>query len=402
MPRVVQAKSNGVRPGDRTFGSNPAGGTSSPFGGPPGGPGPYTHAGGSGVGPGAPRGRRMRDGLTILKSFTALAGLALLLLLLGQVAGFRFLQNALVWLLGGAVAVLFVVAGVAAAVKMVKLGYRLLASLLLAGVLTFGLFSGLNAYAVTYDGFINKAIAEKLPPAEHVIYFIRRGRDYAPAFDEAERSASLDEVAHSPVLLAVIAVEDQRLNTRIEGPIDVISFVRAGFKTYVLRMRREGGSTVQVQLAKLLNGDLKTETLAEKARQSLIALRLEQRFGDENHDKLVTLYLNVCQIDGRTVGAAGAAANLFGVSDLRVLTLSQAALLAGMLRSPSKFDPRRDPRLATERRNLVLSLMRDQGMITEEQFAAASKEEIRLQPALKKFELYTRAARAVAGQGRAS
>jgi membrane peptidoglycan carboxypeptidase len=340
--------------------------------------------------------------VALLKWSLLFIGLALFMLLLGQIAGFKFLQHALIWLVAAALALLFLIAGVAAGVKLLKLGYRLLASLLLAGVLTFSFFTGINVYAATYDGFINKALDEKLPPPEHPVYYARRGRDYVQVFDESERAASVAEVASSPIKLAVIAVEDRRINTRLEGPVDFVAFARAGVKTYLLGRRREGGSTLQVQVAKLLNGDLRTETVAEKLKQSLVALRIEQRFGDEDHDRLIALYLNLCQLDGRTVGVAAAAANLFGISDLRRLNISQAALLAGMLRSPSKFDPRRNPRTALERRNLVLTLMRDQALITEDQFRDATKEEIRIQPALKRFELFIRAGRARDGERKAA
>ncbi len=332
----------------------------------------------------------------LLKWGLPLCGSLIFLLLLGQIAGFKFLRNAVVWLFIFVLTIMFFSAGVYLGVKLLKKGYRFFASLILSGVLGFSLFTGVNVYAVTYDDFINKSLTSHLPPSEHLIYYARRGQqDYSPVYDESERSASIEEVSGSPLGPAIIAVEDQRLNSRLEGPIDLIGVVRASLKTYVLRIKKEGGSSLQVQISKLLTGELKTHSAREKFTQSLVALRIEQRFGDENHDKLLTLYINLCQIDGDSVGVARAAANLFGIYDLRQLSIAQSALLAGMLRSPSQYDPRRNLQAARDRRDVVLKLMHEQGMITEQQFQEALKEEIKLQPGVKKYELLVRAASAM-------
>ncbi|MCA1626162.1 MAG: transglycosylase domain-containing protein [Acidobacteria bacterium] len=102
-------------------------------------------------------------------------------------------------------------------------------------------------------------------------------------------------------------------------------------------------------------------------------------------------------MNGDRRGIADAAYNFFGVSDLRQLRVEQAALLAALLKSPSTFNPRTHPQAARKRRDLVLFKMRELDHITKQEYQAAVRTEVRVEPNLNRYELLIRAANSTHG-----
>jgi penicillin-binding protein 1A len=103
-----------------------------------------------------------------------------------------------------------------------------------------------------------------------------------------------------------------------------------------------------------------------------LALRIEHAF---TKDHILELYLNEIFLGNNSYGVAAAALNYFNKT-LDQLTVSEAAFLAGLPKAPSRYDPKRNPELAIQRRNYVISRMEDEGIITSEQAAEAVKEPI--------------------------
>lgn len=181
----------------------------------------------------------------------------------------------------------------------------------------------------------------------------------------------------SPYLpLAVIATEDRRFYGH--WGLDPFSVVRALFANIEEGRVIEGGSTITQQLAK--NVFLTPErTFKRKLEEAMLALWLEWRF---SKDQILTLYLNRVYFGAGTYGVEAAARRYFDKPPSK-LTLPEAALLAGLLKAPSRFAPTNDPELANKRAGLVLDAMLEAGFITAEARAKAKRTEIKLAAATR-------------------
>ncbi len=167
---------------------------------------------------------------------------------------------------------------------------------------------------------------------------------------------------------AVIAVEDQRFYSHFG--VDPIGIARALVANIRAGEIVQGGSTLTQQLVKNLYLN-RERTLRRKIEEALMALALEIHFSKED---ILYAYLNevfLGQDGSRAIhGFALASQHYFG-RPLQQLDLDELALLAGLPRGPSFYNPQRNPERATERRNVVLSRMAAQGYITAEQLEDA-------------------------------
>jgi len=157
---------------------------------------------------------------------------------------------------------------------------------------------------------------------------------------------------------AVVAAEDRRFYEH--GGIDPVGVGRALWRN-VISDGTQGGSTITQQLVRnlYLNRD---RTFTRKLREGVLAMKLER---SENKDDILELYLNTVYFGRNTFGIEAASQAYFGVPAAE-LQLPQAALLAGLIRSPETADPAEDPTEATRRRQTVLDAMADTGAISEE------------------------------------
>ena len=175
---------------------------------------------------------------------------------------------------------------------------------------------------------------------------------------------------------AFVAAEDQ--NFYRHPGIDLQGIGRA-MVTNLQRLggdrRPEGASTITQQVAKnfLLGNELSYQ---RKLKEMLLALRIERAF---SKDRILELYLNEIFLGNRSYGVASAALNYFDKS-LDELTVAEAALLAGLPKAPSTYDPVNHPEAALQRRNYVIGRMLEDGYITPEEAAAARAEPIALHP----------------------
>ncbi len=157
---------------------------------------------------------------------------------------------------------------------------------------------------------------------------------------------------------AVVATEDRKF-FKHHG-IDVFGILRASYVNHEAGRIVQGGSTITQQLAKLLFLDPE-RTLKRKIQEVLLAVQLERRFTKE---QILTFYLNKAYFGSGSYGISDAAKHYFN-KDVSRLTLKESALLAGLLKAPSKFSPKNNRELAQERSEIVIKNMIDAGFLDE-------------------------------------
>ncbi|MFA8438668.1 transglycosylase domain-containing protein [Pueribacillus sp. YX66] len=193
-------------------------------------------------------------------------------------------------------------------------------------------------------------------PQSSTIYDMNNKKVLDIAGEEYRKTISLDQVPER-VQNAFLAVEDARFWShqgidikRIGGAL--VENVKEGFGA-------EGGSTITQQLVKL--SYLSSEkTVERKIQEMYLALKLERKYSKE---EILELYLNKVYFGEGTYGIATASEVFFSKS-VEELTISEAALLAGLPQRPSAYNPIEYPELAEKRRDTVLSLMEKHGFIS--------------------------------------
>jgi penicillin-binding protein 1A len=166
---------------------------------------------------------------------------------------------------------------------------------------------------------------------------------------------------------AVVAIEDRRFYSHFG--VDPIGFARAMAANVMSGRLVQGGSTITQQLAKnlFLTPD---RTIERKVQEVLLALWLERKYTKK---QILEMYLNRVYLGSGSYGVAAASRRYFDKSAKEV-ALPEAALIAGLLKAPSRLSPARDPKAASERAQLVLAAMRDQGMIGDKELNFAMKQ----------------------------
>ena len=170
---------------------------------------------------------------------------------------------------------------------------------------------------------------------------------------------------------AVLATEDRRFYRHFG--IDPLGLVRASFRNATAGTVVEGGSTITQQLAKNLFLSPK-RTMARKLEEVIYAIWLEQRF---TKDEILELYINRVYFGGGTYGVEAASQHYFG-KPARDVTLPQAALLAGLLKAPSKYTPTRSVKLAASRVDEVLDNMVEAGFLSADAARSANEQPLNL------------------------
>jgi penicillin-binding protein 1A len=172
------------------------------------------------------------------------------------------------------------------------------------------------------------------------------------------------------VTAAFLSTEDKRFyqHDGVDWIRVVASFARAP-KSILTGERLQGWSTITMQLA----GNLWPESIDRRQRQGLaglsrkiremrVALEIEKHYPK---DKILELYLNQINLGNQAFGVEAAAQRYFG-KPVRQVNVAEAAMLAAIPKAPSRYNPRRNPDLAVARRNLVISLMQEDGRLSAE------------------------------------
>lgn len=172
---------------------------------------------------------------------------------------------------------------------------------------------------------------------------------------------------------AFLAAEDDRF---FEHPgVDYQGLLRAGVQLILTGERRQGGSTITMQVAR--NFFLSREkTFTRKIKEILLSLRIERELSKQ---EILELYLNKIYMGNRAYGI-GAAAQVYYGRKVGELELPQVAMLAGLPKAPSSSNPIANPQRALERRNYVLGRMQHLGVITAEAYEAARNAPVSAKP----------------------
>ena len=165
---------------------------------------------------------------------------------------------------------------------------------------------------------------------------------------------------------AIMAIEDRRFYSHFG--VDILGVLRAAWINYRSGMVVQGGSTLTQQLAKnfLLTEKLYEPTnrsMRRKIQEVLLALWLEHKF---SKDQILTIYLNRVYLGAGVYGIDGAARKYFN-KPAKDLNIYEAAVIAGLLKAPSRYSPTSNPHLAHERGQMVLNAMEASGFISHDQ-----------------------------------
>jgi len=171
---------------------------------------------------------------------------------------------------------------------------------------------------------------------------------------------------------AVLAIEDARFYQH--GGVDYLGVIRAGLAN-ISESRSQGASTITMQVAR--NFYLSTEkTLTRKIYEILLALKIENALSKE---QILEIYMNQIFLGHRAYGFA-AASEVYFSKPIQDITVAEAAMLAGLPKAPSAYNPINNPRRATQRQQYIIERMLENGYITEEQRDAAKAQKLRLRP----------------------
>jgi len=210
--------------------------------------------------------------------------------------------------------------------------------------------------------------------------FDRADRAAFTIFKEQRIEVPLARV--SPHLInAILAIEDQRFYDH--NGIDVVRVAGAALSNLREGRRAQGGSTITQQLAR--QSLLTTEkTYRRKFTEIVVAARLEGQF---TKDQILEMYLNKVYFGDGLYGVEAASMGYLG-KPASAVTVAEAALLAGLVKSPSSYAPTVSLEKATARRNVALRAMLDAKMIDSPTYAKAVKEPVKLDDALRRGEMY--------------
>ena len=222
-------------------------------------------------------------------------------------------------------------------------------------------------------GCPNVAVLAAYQPGNAPVVLDREGNEITRLSPVRRELVSLEDLPEH-VADAFVAVEDRRFYDH--GGVDI----RRVFGSLLANVRAggvaQGGSTITMQLARNVFPDrlpASQRTLERKVLEVRVAREIEDHF---SKDEILELYLNHIYFGGPVYGIETAAREYFG-HGAEGLDLEEAAALAAMPKAPNRYDPRSNPEVARERRDLVLSLMEEQGRISGDEAERARGRSIR-------------------------
>ncbi len=179
---------------------------------------------------------------------------------------------------------------------------------------------------------------------------------------------------------AVLAIEDARFYQH--GGVDYIGLMRAALAN-LGRAKSQGASTITMQVAR--NVYLSSEkTFTRKIYEILLTTKLEHML---SKDQIFEIYLNQIYLGNRAYGFAAASEAYFG-KPLKNISIAEAAMLAGLPKAPSAYNPIANPKRARARQLYIIERMEENGFITAEQASAAKQEELKIRSATSSFNTH--------------
>ncbi|WP_344807997.1 penicillin-binding protein 1A [Allohahella marinimesophila] len=250
------------------------------------------------------------------------------------------------------------------------MGYFLRFLLILAWVLGLGLTSAVMVSAGFYV-----YTSPQLPDVETLrntalqtpLRIYTSDNKLVGEFGEIRRDPVALDALPEELIQAFLSAEDSRFFEH--GGIDVLGLTRASIELLTSGRIQSGGSTITMQVAK--NFFLSNEqTFTRKFNEILLALKIENEL---SKNEILELYLNKIFLGNRAYGVQAASRIYYG-KDVRDLTLAQMAMIAGLPKAPSRYNPIVAPERAKLRRNWILSRMHELGVIDEASHSAATNE----------------------------
>jgi penicillin-binding protein 1A len=242
-----------------------------------------------------------------------------------------------------------------------------------AGIGAAGMLSGLMLLALAMAfAFPNlpdiSDLSEYRPKLPLRIYSVEG--DLLGEFGEERRRFVPIEKIPRALTSAVLAIEDARFYQH--GGVDYVGMARAVLAN-LRRVNSQGASTITMQVAR--NVYLSSEkTYTRKIYEILLTYKLEHLL---SKDHILEIYMNQIYLGQRAYGFAAASETYFG-KPLKDISIAEAAMLAGLPKAPSAYNPISNPKRARARQLYIISRMLDNGFITEEEAAVARAEEIQV------------------------
>jgi len=251
---------------------------------------------------------------------------------------------------------------------------------LLAGLIAVGVAVAALVIALAYPNLPSLDAMTDYQPKVPLRVYTEDGALIGEFGEERRSVISIDQV---PKFLkeAIISAEDERFYEH--SGIDYMGVLRAAYSNILAGGKRQGASTITMQVAR--NFFLSSEkTFTRKLYEALLAFKIEHSF---SKDKILELYINQIYLGQRAYGFAAAARTYFGKS-LEQLNLAEAAMLAGLPKAPSSYNPIASMERAKRRQHYVLGRMHALGYITDAQYQEAMTAPIRLHKQKSEFPVH--------------
>ena len=239
---------------------------------------------------------------------------------------------------------------------------------------------GAGAFSVYWNWFLCAGDAcpsitqfDEYRPAQPARVYAADGRFIAEVGLERRSVVRLEQIPQH-VIDAFVITEDKRF-FRHQG-IDYLRIIGAVWANVKAMSFAEGFSTITMQLARNVFPErlTKEKTLVRKFREAKVARQIETRFSKQ---RILELYLNQISFGSGAYGVESAAQRYFG-RPINELTVAEGAMLAALPKAPSRYNPRRFPDRAIQRRNTVLELMRREGAISDADASIAKAYPLRV------------------------
>ena len=260
---------------------------------------------------------------------------------------------------------------------MLRLVLRMV-GLVAAGAVSIVIAIGL-ALAVAFPNLPDISDLSDYRPKLPLRIFSEEG-DLVGEFGEERRNLTPINEIPKVMTNAVLAIEDARFYQH--GGVDYLGVLRAGLAN-VGKMKSQGASTITMQVAR--NVYLSSEkTFTRKIYEILLTFKLEHML---SKDQILEIYMNQIFLGNRAYGFAAASETYFG-KPLKDITIAEAAMLAGLPKAPSAYNPISNPKRARARQRHIIERMLENGFITENEAETAKDQELKIKTAANPHQIH--------------
>jgi penicillin-binding protein 1A len=252
--------------------------------------------------------------------------------------------------------------------------------LIIAGLIAMGIAIGLIILVLAYPNLPSLEVLTDYRPKIPLRIFTADGYLIGEFGEERRAVVSIGEV---PAVMkhAILSAEDDRFYQH--GGIDYLGILRAAGTNLIGGGKRQGASTITQQVARnfFLTGE---KTYTRKLYEALLSFKIENNL---SKDQIFELYINQIFLGQRAYGFAAAAQIYFG-KPLKDISIAEAAMLAGLPKAPSAYNPIVNPKRARLRQQYVLRRMHELGHITDAQYESALKEPLIVKRELSDYPVH--------------